>query len=144
MLDLNKKSYVAIVQCHIVKERCSGYFCEKALRERSGGFAGYPPEKVYRYVMLTCGGCCGRALQRKLAHLCARLQKHEGIEKQEVVVQLSTCITKASHHGSVCPHLDSLKTAIARLGLDFMEDTRISPRAQARREAGAYTEHKSV
>ena len=27
---MENKSYIAVVQCHIVKQRCSGYFCEKS------------------------------------------------------------------------------------------------------------------
>lgn len=38
---MNDKEYLVIVQCHLVMPRCSGYFCEKAFRERLGGFAGY-------------------------------------------------------------------------------------------------------
>jgi len=138
MRDLQEKEYIAVVQCDIVMERCSGYFCEKALRERSGGFAGYPAEKTYRYLMLTCGGCCGRALQRKLANLCTQLEKQEGITRDRIVVQLSSCITKESHHGPTCPHLDYLKTLIGRLDLDLMEDTRISDKSEALREVGIY------
>jgi len=138
MIDLKKKEYVAVVLCEIVTERCSGYFCEKALRERSGGFAGYPAEKTYRYITLTCGGCCGRALQRKLVHLSSQLQKNEDIEKDGIVVQLSSCITKESHHGPACPHLGYLKTLIARLDLDVMEDTHISAKSEALRDAGVY------
>ena len=66
---MQDKDYIAIVQCHLVKQRCSGYFCEKAFHERTGGFAAYPPDKAYRTIYLTCGGCCGRALHRKLSHL---------------------------------------------------------------------------
>jgi hypothetical protein len=39
---MDNKDYIAIVQCHIVKERCSGYFCERAFHHRLGGFAVYP------------------------------------------------------------------------------------------------------
>ena len=138
MIDLNAKDYVAVVQCDIVMERCSGYFCEKALHERTGGFASYPAAKPYRHLMLTCGGCCGRALQRKLANLCTQLEKKEGIGRGRIVVQLSSCITRDNHHGPPCPHLDYLKTLIARLGLDLLEDTRLSAKSEERREEGLY------
>ena len=52
MPDLATKQYLAIVQCDIVMQRCSGYFCEKALHERTGGFAVYPAEQSLRHVML--------------------------------------------------------------------------------------------
>ncbi|MBM4038307.1 MAG: CGGC domain-containing protein [Planctomycetes bacterium] len=138
MGDLTDKDYVVIVQCEIVKQRCSGYFCEKAFNERTGGFAAYPKDKAYRTLYLTCGGCCGRALHRKLAHLARKIKQREGIERDGIVVQLSSCITQDNHHGPPCPHLDYLKTLIARLRLDVREDTAISELAEKRRAEGIY------
>jgi predicted metal-binding protein len=138
MIDLKDKDYVVIVQCHIVKERCPGYNCEKAFHERTGGFSGYPRDKAYRTINLTCGGCCGRALHRKLSNLTRKIKKKEGITKDRIVVQLSSCITKDNFHAPPCPHLDYLKTLIARLGLDVCEDTFISDTSEKRRKAGLY------
>jgi predicted metal-binding protein len=139
MTDANNKDYIAIVQCDIVKERCSGYFCERAFNERAGGFATYPQDKAYRVLHLTCGGCCGRAVHRKLSHLARRLKEKEDIEKDRIVVQLSSCITKDNFHASPCPHLDYLKGLIAKLGLDVCEDTWISEASEERRTEGSYT-----
>jgi predicted metal-binding protein len=138
MIDLENKEYVVIVQCHIVKERCPGYNCEKAFHERTGGFAAYPKDKTYRTLNLTCGGCCGRALHRKLSNLTRRIKKQEGISKDRIVVQLSSCITKDNFHAPPCPHLDYLKTLIARLGLDVREDTHIDDKSEKRRKEGLY------
>jgi predicted metal-binding protein len=138
MIDLENKEYVVIVQCHIVKERCPGYNCEKAFHERTGGFAAYPKDKAYRTLTLTCGGCCGRALHRKLSNLTRRIKKQEGISKDRIVVQLSSCITKDNFHAPPCPHLDYLKTLIARLGLDVREDTHIDDKSEKRRKEGLY------
>ncbi len=132
------KDYIAIVQCHLVKQRCSGYFCEKAFHERAGGFSDYPPDRAYRTLYLTCGGCCGRALHRKLSNLVRKIKAKEGVEKDRIVVQLSSCITRDNTHGLPCPHLDYLKTLIGKLGLDVCENTSISPKAEARRQAGVY------
>ena len=137
-MNLNEKDYIAIVRCHIVAERCSGYFCEMAFHQRTGGFAEYPKDRHYRTLYLTCGGCCGRALQRKLSHLARRLSQKENLGKERIVVQFSSCITKENHHGPRCPHLDYLKTIVGRLGIDFREDTRISQKAEDRRKAGEY------
>jgi len=139
MIDLKQKDYVAVVQCHIVKERCPGYNCERAFHERTGGFAAYPKDKPYRMLSLTCGGCCGRAVQRKLSNLTRRIKKSEGIGKDRIVVQLSSCITKDNFHSSPCPHLDYLKSLIAKLGLDVCEDTFINEKSQERRKAGVYS-----
>jgi predicted metal-binding protein len=133
-----EKRYVVIVQCHLVAERCPGYYCERAFHQRVGGFANYPPNLPNRTLYLTCGGCCGRALQRKLSLLARTLQKKEQIEKPQIAVQLASCITNDNYHGPPCPHLDYLKTLIARLGLEAFEGTHISPTTEERRREGRY------
>ncbi|MBN2269744.1 MAG: CGGC domain-containing protein [Sedimentisphaerales bacterium] len=138
-MDLRDKDYVAIVQCHIVKERCSGYGCERAFFDRTGGFAAYPKDKVYRVLNMTCGGCCGKAIHRKLTNLVRRLKKNEGMGKERIVVQLSSCITKDNYHSPPCPHLDYLKALIAKLGLDVRDDTFINEKSENRREDGVYS-----
>jgi predicted metal-binding protein len=136
---MEEKAYIIIVQCPIVKEHCSGYFCEKSFHERTGGFSNYSKEKTYRTLYLTCGGCCGRAVHRKLGHLLKKIEEKEGIDQDKIVVQLSSCITKDNYHGPVCPHIDYLKTLIGKLKLDLCEDTSISTKAEKRRKAGIYT-----
>lgn len=140
-MDLRDKDYVAIVQCHIVKERCSGYGCERAFTERTGGFAAYPKDKAYRVLNMTCGGCCGKAVQRKLANLVRRLKKGEGMGKERIVVQLSSCITKDNYHSTPCPHIDYLKAQIAKIGLDVLEDTCLNETSEKRRAEGVYEDH---
>lgn len=137
-MDLNQKDYLVIVQCHIVKERCPGYLCEKAFHERTGGFADYPKDRHYRVINLTCGGCCGRALHRKLTLLKRTIKKKEGIEKDRIIVQLSSCITKDNYHALPCPHKDYLKALIEKIGLDYLEDTVISATSERRRAEGGY------
>ena len=77
---MKEKDYIAVVQCHLVKQRCSGYFCEKSFNERTGGFSGYAPDRSYRTLHLTCGGCCGRPLHRKLSNLMHKIKEKEGKE----------------------------------------------------------------
>ena len=139
-MDLAEKDYVVIVQCDIVKERCPGYFCEKAFHERTGGFAAYPKDRGYRTLYMTCGGCCGLATQRKLTSLARQLKKREGIGKDGIVVQLSSCMTKDNFHGPPCPHLGYIKTLIARAGLDVRDDTSISELSEKRRREGVYAQ----
>jgi len=138
MIDLNQKEYVVIVQCDIVKERCPGYMCEKALHERTGGFAAYPKDRQYRVINMTCGGCCGRAVHRKLSLLVRKLKKKENIEKDKIVVQLSSCITKDNFHAPPCPHLDYLKELFAKLDIDVLEDTEIYIKSEEKRKNGTY------
>ena len=138
MRNLNEKDYVVIVQCHIVKERCPGYLCEQSFNGRTGGFADYPKDRSYRTLYMTCGGCCGLAVHRKLTSLL-RLAKKEGIEKDRVVVQLSSCISKDNFHGPPCPHIDYIRDLIGRVGLDVREDTVISPLSEKRRKDGVWS-----
>jgi predicted metal-binding protein len=135
MLD---KDYVVVVRCDIVAERCSGYFCEKAFHERREGFADYDKDKPYRMLFLTCGGCCGKGVQRRLTHLARKIKKNEGMEKGRIVVQLASCITRDNFHAPPCPHLGYMKEVIARAGLDVREGTHISPKAEERRASGRY------
>jgi predicted metal-binding protein len=135
---VEEKTYLVIVQCHIVMERCSGYYCEKAFHERTGSFSEYPGDRSYRTLYLTCGGCCGRAVHRKLGNLIRKMEKREGVTKEAVTVHLASCITKDNHHGPRCPHLDYLKDIIGRLGLDIREDTAVSEKSEEKRKAGIY------
>jgi len=135
-----EKDYIVILQCHIVKERCPGYFCEKALAERTGGFAEYPVERTYRSLNMTCGGCCGQATHRKLSSLLRKLAKEEGIARERVVVQLSSCITKHNHHSPPCPHLDYLRQILTDLKVDVRDDTVINKLSVERRATGVYSD----
>ena len=133
-----EKKFIAVVQCHLVKQRCSGYLCERAFHQRLGGFERYPAAAPLRSMHLTCGGCCGRPVQRKLANLLRQINKREGIERDQVVVQLSSCITKDNHHGPPCPHLDYLETLIGKLGVDVVRGTVVSKKSAQLRAAGCY------
>ena len=135
-MNLEDKDYIVVLQCHITKERCSGYFCEKSFQERSGGFQAYPKDKDYRLIFMTCGGCCGKAALRKLSHLTKLAKRSEDMEKDRIVVQLSSCMTKDNFHSSRCQNIDMIKTLVARAGLDCREDTRISKLAEKRRAQG--------
>lgn len=132
------KKYVVIVQCHIVQERCSGYFCERSFHFRDGGFKELPADPGIRMLSLTCGGCCGRAVQRKLVNLFTKIEKKEGLTRDRIQVQLSSCISQDNYHGPRCPHLDYLKEVIARLNVDIGLGTAVSRRAEERRQAGRY------
>jgi predicted metal-binding protein len=133
------KKIVVVVQCHIVKEYCSGYFCEYHFTDRSGGFAIYPKNKKLRIITLTCGGCCGRAVHRKLSHLIKRLKRFEKIDKDKIMVHLSSCIAFDNYHGPVCPHKQYLKTIIEnKLELELVEGSKVSTLAAKRRKEGVY------
>ena len=137
--EIGEKDYVVVVQCDIVMERCSGYHCEKAFNERDGGFADYPREKAYRTLYLTCGGCCGRSIHRKVYDLIAAIKEKEGVAKDKIIVHFSSCITRESYHGPKCPHLDYLKNMIEKkLSLDLIDTTTISKTSEELRSEGVY------
>jgi predicted metal-binding protein len=87
---------------------------------------------------MTCGGCCGRGTHRKLDNFAKQIKKREGVDKDKIVVHLSSCITKESYHGSTCPHLSYLKGVIGKLSLDVIQDTTISEKAEERRKKDVY------
>ena len=134
-----EKNYIVVVQCDIVMERCSGYLCEHAFNTRTGGFSGYAKNRKFRTIYMTCGGCCGRAVHRKLNDLIRVIKKAEKIKKDQIVVHLASCITRDNYHAPPCPHLDYLKELIGgKLKLDIREDTWISKTSTQLREKGVY------
>ena len=133
------KRYIVALQCHIVKERCSGYLCELAFQERSGGFSLYSGDDQLRFLPLTCGGCCGRATLRKLSNLIKQLKAKEGVEKDMITVHLASCVCKDNYHAPPCPHQSYLEELVRdKLGLSLAYGTKISKTAEKRRAAGKY------
>ena len=131
--------YIVVVQCHIVKERCSGYLCEYSFSERIGAFADYPKESPIRFLSLTCGGCCGRALHRKLSNLLKNIKRKENICREEIQIHFSSCIAFDSYHGGACPHKKYLETLVHdKLKLDYVDGSKISDLTEKRREEGMY------
>jgi len=137
-MDLADKKYVVVLQCHTVKERCPGHMCEKSFHDRTGGFAAYPKDRPYRFLTLTCGGCCGQAAHRKLSRLVRKMRAEEGLKPEQFVVQLASCITKDNYHSPRCPHADYLIQLIRQLGLDYREDTLVNELSEKRRREGVY------
>ena len=139
-MDFAGKEFVVVVQCdQTVHDVCAGAYCEHAFTARKDGFARYSKNQPLRYISISCGGCTGRAVLRKLMSLRKILKKSEQFDDaSKIIVHLSSCITRASHHGPRCPHIDTIKGQIERAGLDHVEDTRISPRAEQERQAGRY------
>lgn len=132
--------YIAIVKCHIVTEKCPGYFCENALTKRTGVFAEYKDDKDIRCFTITCGGCCGKAVHRKLYLLLKLLKEREKVEKEDVIVHLSSCITFDNFHSTPCPHIEYLKELIGKkLGLTIKNGTHISKLSEKRRSEGIYS-----
>jgi len=131
---------IAIVQCHLVHQRCPGYFCDRAFVYRTGGFEGLDLAEDVRKLSFTCGGCCGRALHRKLSLLKRKALQTDNIGAEEILVKLASCISRDNYHGPACPNMEYLKELILKTGISFSCDTHISKKATAKRAAGIYKE----
>ena len=81
---------VVVIQCDIVTKRCSGYACMNTFVNRKDTFADYPPDT--RFLMMTCGGCCGAGLSAKLENLGRKLKKY-GDAKENVTIHFASCPT---------------------------------------------------
>jgi len=137
-MNIEDKEYVLVIQCHIVKESCSGYYCEKYFHERGGGFVDFRKGTPVRVLYTTCGGCCGRGVHRRVNNLLKNIKKAEKISKNKIVVKLSSCITKENYHGPACPHLEYLQDVIGKLGVDVSLDTVINETSEKLRKKGVY------
>jgi predicted metal-binding protein len=127
---------VAVVQCAVAQERCAGVHCALAFHRREHHFAGYGPDIIY--MSMSCGGCPGRRVSRLAANLKNMLGKGAGIEPSEIVVHLAACVVTDNGHYPPCPHLDYIKTILARKGLRVVEGTYVSATAEKRRQSGHY------
>jgi predicted metal-binding protein len=112
--------------------------CDRAFVNRTGGFEGLSLTDGARKISFTCGGCCGRALHRKLVLLKKKAKQFDNIEPEEILVKLASCISTDNYHGPPCPHLAYLKELTRKVGLPFSCDTTISKKAEEKRAAGVY------
>jgi predicted metal-binding protein len=139
MPNPNETSYVVVIQCdRAMNQTCAGYQCEWAFSTRKDAFARYPAGEGIRYLSMSCGGCPGRAVTRKLTNVKKGLKKREQRGIDSVAVHLASCITRSSHHGPRCPHIDAIKQQVELAGFSWIEDSRISPTAEKRRAEGLY------
>ena len=104
---------VVVIQCDIVTKRCSGYACMNTFVNRKDTFADYPPDT--RFLMMTCGGCCGAGLSAKLENLAKKLKKY-GDAKENVTIHFASCIVSDSYHRPPCPFRNYMAQIIERKG----------------------------
>ena len=136
---MTSPTYVVALQCHITKERCSGYACEHAFSNRQGAFAEYAKNGPMRFLSMTCGGCCGKGTHRKLTDFLRQIKKKKSVDRASVVVHLASCIASDNYHGPPCPHKGFIRAIVQdKLGLALKEMTVVSDMAQRRREEGRY------
>ena len=132
-----KTKYVVIIQCDIAHGRCSGFACTNAFYNRDEVFEDY--NEATRYISFTCGGCCGKGIAAKLEHFSKKLYTKNKINKDEVVVHLSSCMVHDNYHYDRCPHADDIKSIVLKKGYkNIIEGSYISGNAKKKREEGQY------
>lgn len=135
--------YVLIIQCDIAHKRCSGFACTNSFYERAGAFKNYGNE--VKYISFTCGGCCGKSVAAKLEHFSKKLAAKTDIAKSEVIIHLASCMVTDNYHYDKCPHLDYMKTILAKKGFQHVvEGSYISKGASIKREKGLYKDYGSA
>ncbi|QIB69540.1 CGGC domain-containing protein [Aminipila butyrica] len=131
--------YVIVIQCDIVRRRCSGFACTNTFYNREDSFKDKDYDENVRYIPMTCGGCCGAGLASLLEHFSKRSAKQNGLKKEEVVVHLSSCMVTENYHHDRCPHIDYIKALVKKKGYSrIVEGTYISQSAEKKRAAGIY------
>jgi len=129
--------YVVIIQCDIAHNRCSGFACTNAFYNKEAVFEKY--DDSTKYISFTCGGCCGKNVATKLEHLSKKLKTKNNIEKEEVAVHLSSCMSTDNYHYDRCPHFDYIKAIILKKGYkNMIEGSYISKNAEKKRSEGNY------
>lgn len=129
---------VAVVQCAIALERCSGFSCARAFQKRTHYFRDYADGVLY--VPFSCGGCPGRRVSRLAAHVARSAQRKEGICKPEIAVHLTGCVVRDNGHYPECPFKDYMKAILRQKGLAVIEGGYESEKSTQRRKDGHYRE----
>lgn len=131
--------YVIVIQCDIVRRRCSGFACTDTFYNREDSFKDKGYNENVRYLPITCGGCCGTGLAALLEHFSNKIKKHTDVKKKDVVVHLSSCMVTENYHHDRCPHVDYIKALVKKKGYSqIVEGTYISQNAEKKREKGLY------
>ncbi len=102
---------------------------------RKDTFADYPPDT--RFLMMTCGGCCGAGLSAKLENLGRKLKKY-GDAKENVTIHFASCIVSDCYHRPPCPFRNYMAQIIERKGYPLVHGTYISRMTEEKRKQGTY------
>ena len=135
---------VAVVQCAIALERCSGFSCARAFHNRTHHFRGYADGVLY--VPFSCGGCPGRRVSRLAAHVARMASKKENLHKEQIRVHLTGCVVTDNAHYPACPFKDYMVAILEQNGFAVVEGGYEAEKSAQRRSEGyykAYTKLKS-
>lgn len=136
-MEDRKVRLIGVIQCDFARERCSGFGCMNSFTQRIDAFAGYTGSGIMA-VPFNCGGCPGRRISRVASNLIKRAKKKAGIEKEEIVIHLASCIVTDNGHYPPCPHMDYIEKILKRKGLEVKKGSYRSKTAQKRRDEGLY------
>ncbi|MBA2853610.1 putative metal-binding protein [Methanococcus maripaludis] len=114
--------------------------CTNAFYEKTDVFKNYA--KDTKYISFTCGGCSGKLVSSKLANFSNWLKKYEDIEKDEVKIHLSSCMSTDNSHYDRCPNIDYIKQIINKKGYkNIVEGSIFSKKSEKLREEGIYKKY---
>jgi predicted metal-binding protein len=129
--------YVVIIQCDLAHKRCSGFACTNSFYTKGGKFDSY--NDTTQYISFTCGGCCGKGVASKLEHFSRHLKNKTDLTKDEVIIHLSSCMVTDNYHYDRCPHIDYIKSIVAKKGYtNVVEGSYISKGAEKKRNQEEY------
>lgn len=137
--SIMKENLIVIVQCDKTTVRCSGYGCAKSFYNKTGKFTELSGD---RYLAIGCGGCNGKGISAKLQHL-EKVIKRDDLEKNDVRVHFSTCMSHDNTHHDRCPNISIMKKIMNKRGfLNIVEGTVINALAEERRKSGLYKSYE--
>ena len=94
---------LGIIRCMQTEDYCPGTADFKAVREKTGAFAGEEDIKVVGFI--NCGGCPGKK---------ALLRARELTKRGADTIALASCITKGTPIGYPCPFQKQMRELIER------------------------------
>mgnify|MGYP001568587234 FL=1 len=129
---------IGIIQCDFAKERCSGFGCMNSFSRRIDAFARYKDSTGILAVPFNCGGCPGRRTGRLASNLAKWAKRKSEIDKESIVIHLSSCMVTDNGHYPPCPHLGYIETILKRKGFSVVKGSYKSKTAEKRRGEGLY------
>ncbi len=133
---------VIVIQCEVAKKRCSSIHCMQSFFNREHSFENYPSDKNMKFLTFNCGGCNGKSVNTFLNHVTKNLNRDKGIEKDNVVIHLASCIAFDNHHSDKCMFIDYIKSQIIKAEYkNIVEGSYLSKMASKKREEGIYKKY---
>lgn len=133
---------VAVIQCAIALERCSGFHCSWAFRRKKNYFKDYSGDIIY--VPFSCGGCPGRRISRLISNLEKGAKRQDGTDKKFIAVHFTACIVTDNGHYPLCPFKDYMKAIILQKGFKVVEGGYESDGSKKRRENNYYKAYSLI